>query len=617
MNDKFSQSVAVVTRSGQVLSTELTNKIVTDLAFRHISEARELLKEIGDGESPLQALAQSHLSTLSEALTQGKLRDVALFEIDFSGFGVLPAASGSSSAAVLFHIQQVVALFKKRRDLEIGIDKELAAWTTFEESERACLETNLILQQRSCGLLNFPTRVENVISRAQRKILRILGEEGPPSLQDVRVRFGKGATTRTPKRIASARRKLREKLCCGEGFLSSISDAIHEVPGWWSHHVSDESEDSALLTVYVDDGRLEFVPKNCKTYRAVTPSPNLDVMFQLGVGDYLTKRLSLFGVDLSDQEINKSLAREGSLTGALATLDLSSASDTVSIELVYSLLPVDWANFLWSFRTPTVRYKDRALRLQKFSSMGNGYTFPLETLLFYTLAKAVVDETQPMERRVSVYGDDIIIPSESVPLMEDVLRCTGFKLNTLKSFSSGHFRESCGGDYLWGLDVRPCFIKDRLSCMDLFTLHNFYVRRGYQQFANVVRGYLDRRVQLTGPDGYGDGHLLTDDYILKPVGRNKGWGISSFLTYTAEPRWDFMPPSSDESGFPAYHVYSNPAKCGLPDLGMPQEAMNWRYGRRAAFHNVALSSTRYVGDRLGTVVPGRGRYRRTKIHLFG
>jgi len=611
-----SEFVRRFTRFNQVLGTDPSNTLLAELATRHILHIREILRGQETSNEDFWSYAAACCEELSGALCKGEYAVLALYEVDLNRFGACSEATRVSAADLLYHIQQIIAFYKKRVDLDVGINRSETALATFIESERLCLETNELLKARSRGLIQYPTRVESVIRRAQWKVSRILGSN-IPDLADLRIRFGKGATTRTPKRIASARRKLREGLVCGEGFLSAASAAIRELPGWYSSKFKDDDEDSSvLLTVYVDDGRLEFVPKNCKTDRAITPSPNLDIMFQLGIGEYITRRLAKFGVDLADQGINRCLAQQGSLTGDLATLDLSSASDTVSIELVYNLLPVDWANFLWSYRTPTVRHDGKVLKLQKFSSMGNGFTFPLETLIFYTLAKAVVDEVGTSLRTVSVYGDDIIIPSECVPLMEDVLRCTGFLLNKQKSFYTGHFRESCGGDYLWGTDVRPCYVKDRLHCSDVFRLHNFYVRRGLEEWASVLREVLDPRVELFGPDGFGDGHLL-GDFILKPVGRNKGWAIGSFQTYTRQPSWDFLDDTPDVAGYPAYHVYANPAKPGLPDLECPVEQRNWQYGRRAAFHNVALSSTRYAGELLGTIVPGNGRYQKTKVHTFG
>ena len=186
-------------------------------------------------------------------------------------------------------------------------------------------------------------------------------------------------------------------------------------------------------------------------------------------------RLRRFGIDLSSQERNKNLARIGSLTKALATLDLSSASDMISIELVYHLLPIEWVFFLKYFRTPVVEYQGNRHVLEKFSSMGNGFTFPLESLIFYALAISCVEEKELFDC-VSVYGDDIIIPVKYYDTLVQVLTCCGFSVNKSKSFKNGPFRESCGGDYYEGIDIRPVYLKDRLSGFDAFRLHNFFSR---------------------------------------------------------------------------------------------------------------------------------------------
>jgi hypothetical protein len=132
----------------------------------------------------------------------------------------------------------------------------------------------------------------------------------------------------------------------------------------------------------IDDGKLEFVPKNAKTFRSTVTEPVLNGLTQLAIGDFLFDRLKRSGLDLRDQTRNQRLALEGSLTGALATLDLSSASDTISRELVYHLLPLEWAHFLGLSRTGHIKYRGQRYTLEKFSSMGNGYTFPLESLIF-------------------------------------------------------------------------------------------------------------------------------------------------------------------------------------------------------------------------------------------
>ena len=73
------------------------------------------------------------------------------------------------------------------------------------------------------------------------------------------------------------------------------------------------------------------------------------------------------------------------------------------------------------------------------SPMGNGFTFELETLLFYALTMAVCGKGNFV--RVSVYGDDIICPTEHAQAVTSILVEAGFQLNLGKSFSSGPFQK--------------------------------------------------------------------------------------------------------------------------------------------------------------------------------
>ena len=101
-------------------------------------------------------------------------------------------------------------------------------------------------------------------------------------------------------------------------------------------------------------------------------------------------------------------------------------------------------------------------RLEQFSSMGNGFTFPLETLLFYSLARAVLKYMHASAEEwdmLSVYGDDITLPSRCFSLLTEVFTECGFLVNSRKSFSDGPFRESCGADYLRSIDIRPFYVR--------------------------------------------------------------------------------------------------------------------------------------------------------------
>lgn len=322
------------------------------------------------------------------------------------------------------------------------------------------------------------------------------------------------------------------------------------------------------VPVQIMDAVLTFVAKNAKTYRAIATEPPLNGVYQLALGDYIAKRLAKFGVDLSDQSRNQRLAKEGSLTGALATLDLSSASDTVATELVYHLLPVDWALALSVGRSSAVLYKGERIVLEKFSSMGNGFTFALESLIFWALASSCLPGGI-----VSVYGDDIIVETAAVPLLTEVLTACGFILNTGKSFSTGPFRESCGADYYRGFDIRPYYQKDLVCAADLMKLHNYYVRRGYDGRAEMVRKtYLHPTFHIFGPDGYGDGHLLGDFSPLRKQ-RHVRHGYSGFVFDTFKeaglrmPRVGFLPGDYVFSLYTIYTRASEPLYDSLGPLG--------------------------------------------------
>lgn len=295
---------------------------------------------------------------------------------------------------------------------------------------------------------------------------------------------------------------------------------------------NDGDEVVELYSVVLDDGKISFVPKNAKTYRTVMTEPTLNSLVQGGFGRYISQRLLRVGQDTRDQGRNQVLAREGSLTGELATLDLSMASDSISTELVAALLPYEWFAALSLCRTPTILDKGKMVRLHKFSSMGNGFTFPLQTLIFWALASSCTAISGCAEKRVSVYGDDIIVGTDAVSLLRKTLHCAGFTLNASKSYWGGPFRESCGKDYYFGIDVRPFYAKHRLSGEFLFLLHNFYKRRYDDDMANRVLGLIPPSFRIFGPDGFGDGHIISCDWHRKQHRRAQGYSGFLFETFT-------------------------------------------------------------------------------------
>lgn len=444
---------------------------------------------------------------------------------------------------------QLVALYKKVEDLPIQRDRKAAAWEKFVQSEKGCLTTNIRFLLWERGEIKFTPRVEALMFQAQRKISRVLGV--CPSIEQLQYRMGSGAVRRVPKRIAVSAQKLKTAPNCSSNCVSLAQAVLAELPRYAGLHASAEEEDSWTVPLIIERGRVSFVPKTAKIDRVTVTEPSLNVMIQLAIGDYMFDRLKRVGVDLSDQTKNQRLALEGSLTGALATLDLSSASDSISIELVRNLLPYDWCMLLESARSSTIIGPDKeVIALEKFSSMGNGFTFPLESLIFWALISAICGE-----ENVSVYGDDLIVPSEHSQEVVELLSLAGFIINRDKSFTEGPFRESCGKDYFDGFDVRPLFMQNCESdALALFRAANYFTRRGELDLAAFIIDKIPDPLRLFGPDGFGDGHIVSASDPGRPFNTELGWGGRIFESVVEFTSTIVVPPALG-SLLPVYHIY--------------------------------------------------------------
>jgi hypothetical protein len=236
----------------------------------------------------------------------------------------------------------------------------------------------------------------------------------------------------------------------------------------------------------VEGNRLSFVPKTSTISRSICTEPSLNMLFQKGLGTVFERMLKQrFRIDLTrQQELNRKLAKLGSSNGAFGTIDLKSASDCISLELCRQILPPYVMRWVEMFRSPSVVYPDGSVHeLYMVSSMGNGFTFPLQTLIFVTIVLACyrVLGIKPLylngcPKNFGVNGDDIIVRSDAYDFVVDCLGLFGFTVNLSKSFNVGWFRESCGGDYWRGADVRGVYIKSLKHETDVYSAINRLVR---------------------------------------------------------------------------------------------------------------------------------------------
>jgi hypothetical protein len=181
---------------------------------------------------------------------------------------------------------------------------------------------------------------------------------------------------------------------------------------------------------------------------------------------------------------------------------MSKASDSFVWEHVEYLTPKTWHDILQAVRTDLIKGPDGKPReYNSYMLMGSGHTFPLQTILFYSICKAVL-ELMGSRAKVDVYGDDIIFPSSLAWYVVGSLHNLGFTVNVDKSFIDGPFRESCGGDYHTGVDVRP-FMPEH-ECTSLGA-------HEYTEFLHkLANGLLERWHFEEVPESY---HLICSQLI--------------------------------------------------------------------------------------------------------
>lgn len=427
---------------------------------------------------------------------------------------------------------QIHALYRKRQDVSPAADRDDAARAKIGLAESACRVTNSSFRAWCQGRFQFRPGVERILHAAQRKIADVLGEL--PSYEEVRPRFGPGASTRVKKKNACLAVKLDAPLACSANLTHELPELLGSI------NVSIEG----LVSVEIDAAKQSFVPKTAKVSRAIATEPGLNGLYQLAYGDYIARRLRTVGIDIRDQTRNQRAALYGSLSGDRATIDLSMASDTVAIGLVSHLLPDDWYDRLSALRSAFITDSNSPRVTECFSSMGNGFTFALETLIFWALARSAQDLYDPVSGvPVLTYGDDIIVSSRTAPGLLCVLRDLGFVPNPDKTFWTGTFRESCGCDYVLGTPVRPVFVDDALSGADFFRLRNFFWAAGRSRVSSFLEDCIHPSVVRYGPVGYGDGHLHTQiaEMVGPPAKKahrllSKGYNGFTFETWTQQPK---------------------------------------------------------------------------------
>lgn len=262
----------------------------------------------------------------------------------------------------------------------------------------------------------------------------------------------------------------------------------------------DQEDGGPLLSKGEPPSKLISVPKTQKAPRLIASEPTAHQWIQQGILSLLVDRMDQTAlknsISLRDQVPSRELARLASIQRHLSTIDLSSASDRVSCWLVERIFRKNW-RFLDAFHAARTRWLvnnlDKKLPryrlLRKFTTMGSALTFPVQSIV-YAIVCIGVDiwfrESSPQgdsfrvmktdlsrisasqfsrlisdsSRRIRVFGDDLIVPVDTTPVVIEVLTHLGLKVNIHKTFTASFFRESCGLDAYRGVDVTPCYVNE-------------------------------------------------------------------------------------------------------------------------------------------------------------
>lgn len=217
------------------------------------------------------------------------------------------------------------------------------------------------------------------------------------------------------------------------------------------------------------------VPKTQKGPRIICKEPIAHQWIQGGIQRFLEERVLATSIgqciDFRNQAYSQAWAIDASTDGHLSTVDLSAASDRISTRLVEFLFGGKSDNsLLEALHASRSRYytlNGKYYRFRKFAPMGSACTFPVQSILFASLAALAICQTRnwgpsQLDRafaEIRVFGDDIILPTDSIGVLYRALSSCGLKVNENKSYHTGLFRESCGMDAYAGTDITPAYVR--------------------------------------------------------------------------------------------------------------------------------------------------------------
>lgn len=266
--------------------------------------------------------------------------------------------------------------------------------------------------------------------------------------------------------------------------------------------------------------KLIAVPKTMSGPRLIASEPNYHQWIQQLVRNQLERRLreTVLGncISFDTQQPNRDLALMGSISGAIATVDLKSASDRLSCWTIERTLRSN-ISLLERIHASRTRSMTNAVNskifdkiiLKKCFTQGSACTFPVQSIVYsmFCIASVILtngwkpspSNIKRASLSVRVFGDDIVVPVSALPKLQEILQFLQLKVNLSKTFHKGKFRESCGLDAFEGVNVTPARIK-RFSrspshevIQSMLESANNLFRRGMWRTAEWLETYIPHR----------------------------------------------------------------------------------------------------------------------------
>jgi hypothetical protein len=323
-----------------------------------------------------------------------------------------------------------------------------------EKRQQATFDAMMEDEKRISTYKPFKSSTRVVLQRARRIAKAILGSYNEEEHFAV-CRFGRRASVGNPFSRAYLDVKLAEDPLTGsKGHIDWFAKRYIPSDGLLAEVLLERAAEKQTFTM-CDNLSQSFAPKSYNKDRGIVPNTLLGTYYTYGLGVVFSNRLCEHGLDITKlQPIHQMLAEYASRSLKLVTADLKAASQSITSVHVRHILPREWWRVVNLGRIRYINYEGVVFPTETFSGMGNGFTFPLQTLIFYCLLKAI-QELLTLRGRISVYGDDLIYPRNIHKYVCSVFEDLNFVLNPKKTYSNLPFRESCGGDFYRGYDVRP------------------------------------------------------------------------------------------------------------------------------------------------------------------